>query len=154
MRICRLATTPWISQVEERMNSSKHFNEAPMTYRRASFFPHRSNSDGFLTSICLTCCATVASHKTEEDLVEFDKKYICETTMLSDDEIRTGSDLRKTRGDSSERGNRHQFPGEDKVASRFSLRNYRPKRGFMPLRCHSRTPEPALLASLKQAAHR
>jgi hypothetical protein len=54
-----------------------------MTYRRAPFFPHRRNSDGSLTSICLTCCATVASHKTEEELVELDKKHICETTMLS-----------------------------------------------------------------------
>jgi hypothetical protein len=54
-----------------------------MTYRRAPFFPHRRNSDGSLTSICLTCCATVASHKTEEELVEFDKKHICEATMLS-----------------------------------------------------------------------
>jgi hypothetical protein len=54
-----------------------------MTYRRAPFFPHRRNSDGSPTSICLTCCAMVASHKTEEELVEFDKKHICETTMLS-----------------------------------------------------------------------
>jgi len=52
-----------------------------MTYQRAPFFPHRRNPDGSLTSICLTCCAIVASHKTEEELVELDKKHICETTL-------------------------------------------------------------------------
>lgn len=54
-----------------------------MTYQRAPFFPHRRNPDGSLTSICLTCCSTVASHKTEEELVELDKKHICETAILS-----------------------------------------------------------------------
>jgi hypothetical protein len=50
-----------------------------MTYERAPFFPHRRNPDGSFTSICLTCCAIVASHKTDEELVELDKKHICET---------------------------------------------------------------------------
>jgi hypothetical protein len=54
-----------------------------MTYQSAPFFPHRRNPDGSLTSICLTCFAMVASHKTEEELVEYDKKHICEGMPLS-----------------------------------------------------------------------
>ncbi len=54
-----------------------------MTYERAPFFPHRRNPDDSFTSICLTCCSTVASHKTEEELVELDKKHICEAEILS-----------------------------------------------------------------------
>jgi hypothetical protein len=48
-----------------------------MSYQRAPFFPHRRNPDGSFTSICLTCCKPVASHKTEEELVELDKRHRC-----------------------------------------------------------------------------
>jgi len=54
-----------------------------MTYQRAAFFPHRRNPDGSLTLICLTCCSTFASHKTEEELVELDRKHIGETAVLA-----------------------------------------------------------------------
>jgi hypothetical protein len=50
-----------------------------MTYQQAPFFPHRRNPDGSFTSICLSCCEPVASHKTEEELVELDKKHECDT---------------------------------------------------------------------------
>ena len=60
-----------------------------MTYQPAPFFPHRRNPDGSFTSICLTCCSTVASHKTEEELVELDRKHICETAINRDKRVAT-----------------------------------------------------------------
>ncbi len=48
-----------------------------MAYKTAPFFPHRRNKDGSFTSICLNCFGTVASHKTEEELQEEDKRHVC-----------------------------------------------------------------------------
>lgn len=54
-----------------------------MAYKTAPFFPHRRNKDGSLTSICLNCFGTVASHKTEEELQEEDKRHVCVSSVLS-----------------------------------------------------------------------
>jgi hypothetical protein len=54
-----------------------------MTFQPAPFFPHRRNKDGSFDSICLKCFATVASHMTEEQLQEQDKKHICSSSLLS-----------------------------------------------------------------------
>ena len=35
-------------------------------------------------SICLECLATVASHMSEEELKELDKKHICKKSVLSE----------------------------------------------------------------------
>lgn len=54
-----------------------------MTFQTAPFFPHRHNKDGTFDSICLKCFATVASHMTQEELVELDKNHICVNSLLS-----------------------------------------------------------------------
>src|ERR1700738_3690766 len=53
-------------QIEESMNYS---HRGPYDIPTRPFFPHRRNSDGSLTSICLTCCATVASHERRKNLL-------------------------------------------------------------------------------------
>ena len=55
-----------------------------MAFQTAPFFPHRRNKDGSFDSICLKCFATVASHKTEEELKEQDKVHVCVSSMLSE----------------------------------------------------------------------
>jgi hypothetical protein len=54
-----------------------------MAYKPAPFFPHRRNKDGSFDSICLECFATVASHRTEEELKEEDKRHVCISSLLS-----------------------------------------------------------------------
>jgi hypothetical protein len=65
-----------------------------MTYRSAPFFPHRRNPDGTFNSICLTCFATIASYKTEEELKELDESHVCETTVLSQRGSQAAADLK------------------------------------------------------------
>jgi hypothetical protein len=48
-----------------------------MTYGSIPFFPHRRNRDGTFNSICLTCLATVAANKSEDELKELDKHHVC-----------------------------------------------------------------------------
>jgi hypothetical protein len=55
-----------------------------MAFQMAPFFPHRRNKDGSFNSICLKCFATVASHMTEEELKEQDKKHVCVKSVLSE----------------------------------------------------------------------
>ena len=40
-------------------------------------FPHRSNEDGSIDSICPRCFATVGSSMWEADLEELEKNHIC-----------------------------------------------------------------------------
>jgi hypothetical protein len=54
-----------------------------MALQIAAFFPHRRNKDGSFDSICLKCFATVASHKTEEELEAEDKNHVCVSSLLS-----------------------------------------------------------------------
>jgi hypothetical protein len=48
-----------------------------------AFYPHRKNHDGTYDSICLTCFATVASARHEEELIGPDGKHICRPATLS-----------------------------------------------------------------------
>ena len=48
------------------------------------FFPHRNNRDGSFDSICTKCFATVASAQTDAALAVYDKKHICDPTVLFD----------------------------------------------------------------------
>jgi hypothetical protein len=48
-----------------------------------AFYPHRHNKDGSYDSICLNCFVTVASRKSEAELIEFDKVHVCEYSVLS-----------------------------------------------------------------------
>jgi hypothetical protein len=54
-----------------------------MFSQTAVFYPHRLNSDGSFESICLTCFATFATAETESELLEYDKRHICEPTTVS-----------------------------------------------------------------------
>jgi hypothetical protein len=54
-----------------------------MADKLIAFYPHRRNKDGSYDSICLTCFITVAFGKSEAELMEFDKKHICEFSVLS-----------------------------------------------------------------------
>ena len=54
-----------------------------MFTQRAVFYPHKRNSDGSIDSICLTCFATIASARTEQELLESDKRHICKPSALS-----------------------------------------------------------------------
>jgi hypothetical protein len=47
------------------------------------FYPHRHNRDGSFDSICLNCFATLATAKTEAELLEFDKSHICQPATVS-----------------------------------------------------------------------
>jgi hypothetical protein len=47
------------------------------------FYPHRRNRDGSFDSICLNCFATLATAKTEADLLELDKRHICQPATVS-----------------------------------------------------------------------
>ena len=53
-----------------------------MAYSREPFFPHRRNRDGSFDSICLDCLLTIASHKTEDELVVAEKTHVCKTSFL------------------------------------------------------------------------
>jgi hypothetical protein len=55
-----------------------------MPFQTAPFFPHRRNKDGSFNSICLRCFATVASHRTEEELKDQDKNHVCVKSVLSE----------------------------------------------------------------------
>ena len=55
-----------------------------MAFQTAPFFPHRRNKDGSFNSICLRCFATVASHRTEEELKDKDKNHVCVKSVLSE----------------------------------------------------------------------
>ena len=46
-------------------------------------YPHRRNADGSYDSVCMTCFATVASAKTEDELLPYERKHICAISALS-----------------------------------------------------------------------
>ena len=54
-----------------------------MFSRLAVFYPHRRNSDGSFDSICLNCFVTLANARTEPELLEYDKRHICEAGTVS-----------------------------------------------------------------------
>jgi hypothetical protein len=54
-----------------------------MDSRSAVYYPHKRNEDGSFNSICLVCFRTVASNMTEDELVQEEKKHVCETSLLS-----------------------------------------------------------------------
>jgi hypothetical protein len=54
-----------------------------MFTQRAVFYPHKRNSDGSFDSICLNCFTTIASARTEQELLESDKRHICKPSALS-----------------------------------------------------------------------
>jgi hypothetical protein len=47
-------------------------------------FPHRKKRDGTFDSFCLTCFATIANAKTEDELVEHDQNHVCDPSFLAD----------------------------------------------------------------------
>ena len=58
--------------------------EAPkMTVKLDVFYPHRHNIDGSFDSICLTCRSTVATSKSEVELVVFEKAHVCDAGSLA-----------------------------------------------------------------------
>ncbi len=57
-----------------------------MAYSREPFFPHRHNPDGSFDSICLSCLLTIASHKTEDELVAAEKSHVCQNQCFSPSE--------------------------------------------------------------------
>jgi hypothetical protein len=87
-RLKRKGRVRWISS-----------GDFPMAFQSASDFPHRRNKDGSFDSICLNCFATVASHMTEEELKEFDKKHVCANSLLSQrgNHVSSTQDETKTR---------------------------------------------------------
>jgi hypothetical protein len=58
-----------------------------MADRVTAFYPHRRNKDGSYDSICLNCFVTVASGKSEAELIEVDKVHVCEYSILSQSAI-------------------------------------------------------------------
>jgi hypothetical protein len=54
-----------------------------MADKLIAFYPHRRNKDGSYDSICLTCFVTVASGKSEAELMKFDEKHVCACSTLS-----------------------------------------------------------------------
>jgi hypothetical protein len=54
-----------------------------MADKLISFYPHRINRDGTYDSICLTCFATIASARREEELKEPDRNHVCRPATLS-----------------------------------------------------------------------
>jgi hypothetical protein len=54
-----------------------------MDSRSAMYYPHKRNKDGSFNSICLVCFRTVASHMTEDELAQEEKKHVCATSLLS-----------------------------------------------------------------------
>jgi hypothetical protein len=46
-------------------------------------FPHRTNHDGTVNSICLQCFQTIASHKSESEVEEIEKTHVCRSSLLS-----------------------------------------------------------------------
>jgi hypothetical protein len=54
-----------------------------MAYGKEPFFPHRPNPDGSFDSICLGCLLTIASHRTEDELVAAEKIHVCQTSFFS-----------------------------------------------------------------------
>jgi hypothetical protein len=47
------------------------------------FYPHRRNRDGSFDSICLNCFATLATAKTEAELLELDQAHICQPATVT-----------------------------------------------------------------------
>jgi hypothetical protein len=54
-----------------------------MADKLIAFYPHRPNKDGSYDSICLNCLLTVASGKSEAELMKLDDKRVCEYSTLS-----------------------------------------------------------------------
>jgi hypothetical protein len=47
------------------------------------FYPLRRYPDGRFDSICLTCFATIATAKTESELLDHKRKHVCSPATLS-----------------------------------------------------------------------
>jgi hypothetical protein len=54
-----------------------------MAEKLIAFYPHRRNKDGSYDSICLNCLLTVATGKSEAELMKLDEKHVCEYSTLS-----------------------------------------------------------------------
>ena len=54
-----------------------------MADKLIAFYPHRRNKDGSYDSIGLTCFVTVASGKSEAELMKSDAKHVCAYSTLS-----------------------------------------------------------------------
>jgi hypothetical protein len=54
-----------------------------MADRLIAFYPHRRNKDGSYDSICLNCLLTVASGKSEAELIKLDTQHVCAFSTLS-----------------------------------------------------------------------
>jgi hypothetical protein len=52
-------------------------------FTKSATYPHRHNADGSYDSVCMTCFITVASTKTEDELVPFEKNHVCALSALS-----------------------------------------------------------------------
>jgi hypothetical protein len=48
------------------------------------FYPHRHNKNGTHDSICLICFATVATTLTEPELAVYNRRHICNQSLLSE----------------------------------------------------------------------
>ena len=54
-----------------------------MLSRLVAFYPHRRNRDGSFDSICLNCFATLATARTEAELLAHDRMHVCKYSTLS-----------------------------------------------------------------------
>ena len=54
-----------------------------MLNRLAVFYPHRRNRDGSFDSICLNCFATLATARTEPELLVYEEMHVCAYSPLS-----------------------------------------------------------------------
>ena len=54
-----------------------------MLSKLAAFYPHRRNRDGSFDSICLNCFATLATARTEPELLVYEKMHVCAYSPLS-----------------------------------------------------------------------
>ena len=54
-----------------------------MLSRVAVFYPHRRNRDGSFDSICLNCFATLATARTEPELLVYEEMHVCAYSLLS-----------------------------------------------------------------------
>jgi hypothetical protein len=54
-----------------------------MLSRLVAYYPHRRNRDGSFDSICLTCFATLATARTEPELLEHERNHNCKFSTPS-----------------------------------------------------------------------
>jgi hypothetical protein len=46
--------------------------------------PHRQNKDGSYDSICPHCFLTIATARTEGELVSLEQRHVCESSLLAE----------------------------------------------------------------------